>query len=174
MTCLALSLTPVKKMCVCDAVKGDLNTGIMWNDNWKNITESVSVMKRSLCDVQAGWCLDAMFKMGLIDLVECYAPLDGQISVSSVFNNRFSKEEVRLGFYVAKCAWAKATSDTSPWAKFNFLQSHEAVGVKIGKRCDGISQYLKTYHVSTSNDDVTWSSIGTDVQAVYEGMIATW
>ena len=75
MTCLALSLTPVKKMCVCDAVKGDLNTGIMWNDNWKNITESVSVMKRSLCDVQAGWCLDAMFKMGLIDLVKRYAPL---------------------------------------------------------------------------------------------------
>ena len=152
MTCLALSLTPVKKMCACDAVKGDLNTGIRWNDNWENITESGSVMKRSLCDVQAGWCLDAMFKMGLIDLVKRYAPLDSQITVSSVYSNKFSKEKVRLGFYVAKCASAKATSDTSPWVKFDFSQSRVAVSVKIGKRCDGVSQYLKTYHMSTSEE----------------------
>ena len=176
MTCLALSLTPVKKMCACDAVKGDLNTGIMWNDNWENITESGSVMKRSLCDVQAGWCLDAMFKMGLIDLVKRYAPLDSHITVSSVYSNRFRKEEVRLGSYGAKCAWAKADSDTSPWVKFDLSQSRVAVGVKIGKRCDDTydEQYVTSFHVSTSVDDVTWLYIGTDVQAVYEGIIATW
>ena len=43
-------MQPVKYMCTCNAVKGDLNTGIQWNDSWENITESVSVMKRSLCD----------------------------------------------------------------------------------------------------------------------------
>ena len=83
MTCLALSLTPVKKMCACDAVKGDLNTEIMWNDNWEKITESGSVMKRSLCDVQAGWCLDAMFRMNLVYLVKRYASQYSQITVSS-------------------------------------------------------------------------------------------
>ena len=174
MTCLALSLTPVKKMCACDAVKGDLNTGIRWNDNWENITEPGSVMKRSLCDVQAGWCLDAMFKMGLIDLVKRYAPLDSQITVSSVYTPLLAENKVRLEYSGAACTWVKATSDTSPWGKFDFLQSRVAVGVKIGKRCDGYYQYLKTYHVSTSNDDFTWSYIGTDVQAVYEGIIATW
>ena len=174
MTCLALSLTPVKKMCACDAVKGDLNTGIRWNDNWEKITESGSVMKRSLCDAQAGWCLDAMFKMGLIDLVKRYAPLDIQITVSSVYNPLHGENKVRLEYSGAECAWAKSLIDTSPWVKFDFLQSRVAVGVKIGKRCDVSYQYLKTYHVSTSDDDVTWSYIGTDVQAVYEGFIATW
>ena len=176
MTCLALSLTPVKKMSACDAVKGDLNTGIRWNDNWENITESGSVMKRSLCDVQAGWCLDAMFKMGLVDLVKRYAPLDSQITVSSVFNNYYIKEKVRLDYNGPRCAWIRGSTDTSPWVKIDFLQSRVAVGVKIGQRCDDINgvQYVETYHVSSSEDDVTWSSIGTDVEAVYEGMIATW
>ena len=176
MTCLAWSLAPVKKMCACNAVKGDLNTGIMWNDNWEKVTGSGSVMKRSLCDEKAGWCLDAMFRMNLIDLVKIYAPLDSQIAVSSVIGNAHAAKKVRLEYNGDYCAWIAADSDTSPWVKFDLLQSRVAVGVKIGKRCDDAygAQYVKTYHVSTSDDDVTWSYIGTDVQAVYEGMIATW
>ena len=112
--------------------------------------------------------------MGLIDLVKHYAPLDSQITVSSVFDPVFANEKVRFEYNGAYCAWVKANSDTSPWIKFDFLQSREAVGVKIGKRCDLNVQYVVTYHVSTSDNDVTWSYIGTDVQAVYEGMIATW
>ena len=164
-------------MCACDAVKGDLNTGIRWNDNWENITESGSVMKRSLCDVQAGWCLDAMFKMGLIDLVKRYAPLDSHITVSSVFiATEYGKEKIRLEYNGAHCAWIRGSTDTAPWVKFDFLQSRVAVGVKVGQRCDYINglQYVETYHVSSSDDDVTWLYIGTDVQAVYEGIIATW
>ena len=68
----------------------------------------------------------------------------------------------------------KNPGDNSPWVKFDFIQSRVAVGVKIGKRCDATIQYVKSFHVSTSDDDVTWSYIGTDVQAVYKGTIATW
>ena len=174
MTCLALSLNPVKKMCACDAVKGDLNTGIMWNDNWENITESGSVMKRSLCDVQAGWCLDAMFRMNLVYLVKRYAPLGDQIRTSTR-QNPFVKANARLYEYIgADCCWSARDTDDSPWLKFDFLENRVAVGVKIGKRCDRTSKYVKTFSVSTSADDDTWSYIGTDVQAVYEDTIATW
>ena len=59
-------------------------------------------------------------------------------------------------------------------SSLTFLQSRVAVGVKIGKRCDDTMSFVTSYHVSTSPDDVTWSYMGTDVQAVYEGIIATW
>ena len=134
-------------------------------------------MKRSLCDVQAGWCLDAMFKMGLIDLVKRYAPLDSHITVSSVppaaYGN-LGKKKLRLEYDGLRCAWCKTGKDTSPWAKFDLHESRVAVGVKIGKRCDDNSMYVKTFNVSTSEDDVSWSYIGTNVQAVYEDIIATW
>ena len=51
MTCLPLSLTPVRYFCACSAEKGDLNTGIEWSDTWEE--ESGLVIKRSLCDTQS-------------------------------------------------------------------------------------------------------------------------
>ena len=46
----------------------------------------------------------------------------------------------------------------------------------LAKRCDNNhdEQYVTSFHVSSSADDVTWSNIGTDVQAVYVDIIATW
>ena len=178
MTCLPLSLPPVSYFCACDAEKGDLSTGIVWNDNWEEITESeLAIIKRSVCDAQAGWCLDGMFRMfkkSLMYLVKLYAPLDSQITVSSEFNTDYTKEKIRFEYSGPHCAWLKHRTDTSPWVKFDFLQSRVAVGVKIGKRCDANSQYVTSFHVSMSDNDVTWSYIGTDVQVVYEGIIATW
>ena len=46
--------------------------------------------------------------------------------------------------------------------------------MNIGKRCDHIQQYVTSFHVSSSDNDVTWSYIGTNVRAVYEDIIATW
>ena len=66
MTCLPLSLAPISYMCACDSEKGDLNTGIKWNDDWEKVTESGSVMKRSVCNTQADWCMDGMFKKNLL------------------------------------------------------------------------------------------------------------
>ena len=174
MTCLPLSLKPVEYICCCSAEKGVLNTGIRWND-WEEIIDpELAIMKRSLCDTQAGWCLEGMFKKSLVYLVKTYAPLDSQIRVSSELFSEFSKEKVRLEYNGALCAWING--DASPWVKFDLLQSRVAVGVKIGKRCDGLNgeQYVTSFHVSSSDDDVTWSYIGTDIQAVYEGIIATW
>ena len=109
-------------------------------------------------------------------LLKLYAPLDSQINVSSIFSASFRKENIRFDYKGQRCAWFKHDSDTSPWVKFDFLQSLTAIGVKIGKRCEDpyTNQYVTSLHVSTSEDDVTWSSIGTDVQAVYEGMVFTW
>ena len=178
MTCLPVSLKPIKHICACNAEKGDLDTGIGWNDNWEEITASgLAIIKRSVCDTQDSWCLDGMFRMfkkNLVYLVKLYAPLDSQITVSSVFSWGYVKEKVRLDYNGRYCAWVKHTTDTSPWVKFDFLQKRVAVGVKIGKRCDATNQYVTSFHVSTSTDDVTWAYIGTDVQAVYEGIIATW
>ena len=66
MTCLPLSLAPVSYMCACDSEKGELITGIKWNDDWEKVTESGSVMKRSVCNTQADWCIDGMFKKNLL------------------------------------------------------------------------------------------------------------
>ena len=173
MTCLPLSLTPVRYFCACVSEKSDLNKGIGWSE-WEENIGSEST-KRSLCDTQAGWCLDGMFSKNLVYLVKTYAPLNSQITVSSVFEPLFGKEKVRLEYSGDNCAWAKAMMDASPWVKFDLLQSRVAVGVKIGKRCDlHEAMYVTSFHVSSSGDDVTWSYIGTDVQAVYEGIIATW
>ena len=86
MTCLPLSLKPVEYIYICAVEKGDLNTGIRWNDNWEEIIVSGLATKRSLCDAQAGWCLDGMFKKNLVYLVKHYVPLDSQITVSSVYS----------------------------------------------------------------------------------------
>ena len=174
MTCLPLSLPPVSYFCACDAQRGDLNTGIVWNDNWEEITMSGLAIKRSVCDEQADWCLDGMFKKNLVYLVKTYAPLDSQIYTSSLFSSDYEVGNVRFEYNGRFCAWAKASKDAAPWVKFDLLQSHGAVGVKIGKRCDNKVQYVTSFDVATSPDDVTWSYIGTDVQAVYRGIIATW
>ena len=175
MTCLPLSLTPVGYFCACVSEKRDLNTEIGWN-TWEVTTGPELTIKRSLCDSQAGWCLNGMFVKNLVYLVKTYAPLDSQISVSSALNFGHDAEKVRLEYNGEACAWIRTTSDNSPWVKFDFLQNCVAVGVKIGKRCDNNhgEQYVTSFHVSSSADDVTWSNIGTDVQAVYEGIIATW
>ena len=76
MTCLPLSLKPVEYICACAAQKGDLNNEIGWNDTWEEINETGLAIKRGLCNTQAGWCLDGMFKTNLMYLVKTYAPLD--------------------------------------------------------------------------------------------------
>ena len=180
MTCLPLSLEPVRYLCACSAEKGDLNTGIEWNDTWEEITETGLVIKRSLCDTQSAWCLDGMFKKNLVYLVKHYAPLDSQITASSEFGVSHLKEKVRLEYNGEFCAWKKTVNDVAPWMKFDLLQSRVATGVKIGKRCDGVAQYgvqyVTTFHLSTSDDDVTWSVIFADVDVddLYDGDIATW
>ena len=117
-----------------------------------------------------------MFRKNLVYLVKTYAPLDSQITVSSVYDGSYEAEKVRLDYNGEHCAWVKANTDSSPWVQFDFLQNRVAVGVKIGKRCDGEhgEQYVTSFHVSSSSDVVPWSNIGTDVQAVYDGIIATW
>ena len=97
-----------------------------------------------------------MFITNLVYLVKTYAPLDSQITVSSILSSDFNKEKVRFDYYGLHCAWIKSNSDSSPWINFDLLQSRSAIGVQIG------------------DDDITWSYIGTDVQAVYEGMLCTW
>ena len=180
MTCLPLSLAPVEYFCACAAEKSDLNIGIRWDDSWEEITESGLAYKRSLCDTQAGWCLDGMFRMirmfkeDLVYLVKHYALLDSQITVSTIYSTYFKKQNIRFEHTGPICAWLKSATDSSPWVKFDFLQSRVAVGVKIGQRCDATEQHVTSFHVSSSANDVTWSYIGTDVQAVYEGIIATW
>ena len=179
MTCLPLSLKPAEYLCACNAEKGHRNTGIGWNDNWKEVDESGFAIKRSVCDAQADWCLDGMFRMfrkTLVYLVKLYAPLDSQITVSSIYYRYFEKENIRFEYTGPYCGWRNQNSDTSPWVKFDFLQTLTAIGVKIGKRCDSLrlNQYVTSFNVSTSDDDVTWSYIGTDVQAVYEGIVFTW
>ena len=77
MTCLPVSLKPIEHICACNAEKGDLDTGIVWNDNWEEITESrLAIIKRSLCEAQAGWCEGGMFKKSLVYLVKRYEQPD--------------------------------------------------------------------------------------------------
>ena len=75
MTCLPVSLKPIEHTCACNAEKGDLDTGIGWNDSWEEITESGLTIQRSLCDTQTGWCEGGMFrifKKNLVYLFEQY------------------------------------------------------------------------------------------------------
>ena len=142
------------------------------------ITGSRLGFKSSLCDAEAGWCLDGMFRRELKILgylVKEYAPLDSQISVSSVFKANYGKDKVRLDYNGESCARIKADSDSSPWVKFDLLCSRVATGVEIAKRCDSNGeQYVEVFDVSTSADDITWSYVGTDVQIVYESLLFTW
>ena len=75
MTCLPLSLKPVEYIRGCCKVRSDLHTAIKWSNRWE---EEGTVMTRSVCDAQAGWCLDGMFRTNLMYL-------DSQINVSSEF-----------------------------------------------------------------------------------------
>ena len=184
MTCMPLSLQ-VEYLCACADVIGDLKAGIAWNDTWEEISGEELSFKRGLCDSQAGWCMDGMFMMNLTYLIKMYAPLDTQITASSVYGARLGEGRVRL-YQIdgSNCAWVTASTDQSPWIMFDFLQNVEAVGAVIGKRCDHTKQYVKSFHVSTTDDGVTWSYIGTDVdtdvdtavpvQAQYDGLIFTW
>ena len=119
-----------------------------------------------------------MFKKNLVYLVKHYAPLDSQITVSSVYSLDLVEEKVRLEYDGEYCAWLKDVNDVAPWVKFDLLQSRVATGVKIGKRCDDKNdeQYVTSFHLSTSSDDVTWSVIfaDVDVEDLYDGDIATW
>ena len=122
MTCLPLSLGTTRYNCACDSEKGDLNTEIGWND-WEKISETGFAHKRSICDSQAGWCLDGIIITNLVYLVKTYAPLDSQITVSSILSSDFNKEKVRFDYYGLHCAWIKSNSDSSPWINFDLLQS---------------------------------------------------
>ena len=202
MTCVPVSLE-VEYLCACAEVKCDLNAGIAWNDTWEKISGEELSFKRGLCDSQAGWCLDGMFKMNLTYLIKMYAPLDTQITASSVLGSPFAQERVRL-YQIdgLKCGWMKANSDESPWIMFDFLQIRVAVGVVIGKRCDDPAHHVTSFRLSTANENSTWSYIGTyvgsdagpgvgpgggagvgtdagadvgaDIQAQYDGLIFTW
>ena len=178
MTCLPLSLIPVRYYCACASEKGDLNTEIEWNNInvsvWEVITESGLAIKRSLCDVQAGWCLDGMFTKNLAYFVELYAPLDSQITVSSTRDWQYSVNKIRFTYTGSICGWIKGRNDQSPWLKFDFLQDRVAIGVKIGKQCDIQHYYVKSFHVSSSVDDLAWSAVGVDEQALYVGTICHW
>ena len=90
-TCMPLSLQ-VEYLCACAEVKGDINAGIAWNDTWEEISGDELSFKRSLCDSQAGWCMDGMFKMNLTYLIKMYAPLDTQITASSSLDATVGKE----------------------------------------------------------------------------------
>ena len=185
MTCLPLSVNPVEYICGCSSVKGDLNTAIGWSDEWEDYSQAEEglppIMKLSVCDTHAGWCLDGKFmfqemKKTLVHLVEQYAPLDSQITVSSEWDALHGKQKVRVVDLDIYCGWLRASSDNAPWVKFDLLQSYTAVGVLVRKRCDLIhgEQYVTSFHVSSSDDDVTWSYVGTDIQPVYEGISFTW
>ena len=170
-------MEPVEYLCACADVKGDLNTGIAWDDTWTDITSSGVSYKRVLCDAEAAWCLDGMFKINLEYLIAHYAPLDDQITVSSEYDDidgYYGKANVRLEYMVTGevCGWLSDYVDNSPWIKFDLLQSCVAVGVLIEKSC-GIDP---DFTLLSSVDDDTWSNVGTDVglHVVYKGVLATW
>ena len=174
MTCSPIYLMPVHYICVCVARKGDFNTAIKWSDEWDEITEPFTAMRRTLCDTEAGWCIDGMVKKGLVYLVKRYAPLDSQITVSST-HTIHTKEQARIQSVGTLCAWISKPWDDNPQrSKFDPLQSYIGVGVLMRKRCDNPSYFVTSSNVSTSSDDVCWSHVYTDVQAVYQGISLTW
>ena len=147
-----------------------------WRDPQFQVGDIYSDLTQWRSNVFKYCWLMSHFIFYLVDLVKRYAPLDSRITVSSVYNLVHEKKKIRLEYNGAYCAWVKADYDASPWVKFDLVQSRVAVGVKIGKRCDVLDgeQYVTSFHVSSSEDGVTWSYIGTDVQAVYKGIIETW
>ena len=144
-----------------------MSTSIKWSEKWQGITEPVVAMKRELCNSKTGWCLDGMFKMNYIYLVKHYVLLDSQITVSSFHSNTFSKENVRIADITYHCAWAADAGNSTPWVKFDLLQSYFAAGVLIRQRCDLTDQYVTFFDISSSTDDVTWVYIGTNIHPVY-------
>ena len=86
-------------------------------------------------------------------LVENYALLDSQIIVSSVHSATYPKESIRVIDLISKCGWLKSDSDTSPWVKFDLLQSYTAVGLLVRKRSDqgDGDQHVKTFSLFTSD-----------------------
>ena len=173
-TCVPLSLQE-EYLCACADVKGDLNVGIAWSDTWEEINGDELSFKRGLCNSQAGWCMDGMFMMNLTYLINMYAPLDTQITTSSNYLGMAGERVKLYQIDGSNCGWLKANTDQAPWIIFDFLQIRVAVGVVIGKRCDYPAQYVKSFRVSTTDDNVTWSYIDADdVQAQYEGVLFTW
>ena len=174
MRCLPVSLLPERYACNCVSDRGEIETAIKWSDAWEEISQPYTAIKLSLCDTQAGWCLDGMFKKHLVHLVN-HTVLDSQITVSSVRNLHYLKEKIRIQDLETYCAWIKADNDQSPWVKFDLLRSYRVAGVVIRMRCDFTygELFVETFHLSTSHDDVIWFYIGTDIEAEYKGITFT-
>ena len=175
MTCLPLALSSWKYFCACDSTKGQMSTSIKWSEKWQNITEPVA-MKRELCKSETGWCLDGMFKMNYVYLVERYVLLDSQITVSSIHSVAFPKENVRIADHTFACAWSADRDDNTPWVKFDLLRSYMGAGVLIRQRCDQTEteQYVTTFDMSCSNNDATWIYLGRNIHPVYYDKYHTW
>ena len=178
MTCLPLALSPREYFCARDSTKEQMSTSIKWSEKWQEITEPVVAMKRELCSSETGWCLDGMFKMNYVYLVKNYVLLNSQITVSSFHSASFPKENVRIADRTYHCAWAAGDGDSTPWVKFDLLQSYIGAGLLIRKRCDltgsDLVQYVTSFDISSSNDDFMWIYIGTNIHPVYHGTYHTW
>ena len=176
MTCIPLSPSPHNYYCVCNEAKQEMDTSISWNEEWNEITHPVAALQRSLCHQEAGWCVAAMFKLNSIYLVRQYVIDDTQITVSSFYDKNYPKGNVRISDIPDFCAWVALTNDSTPWVKFDMLESYTGVGVVIRQRCDGTEgkQYVTDFDISSSNDDVTWVYIGRNIRPVYKDTFATW
>ena len=140
------------------------------------MTDPMVAMKRELYNSKAGWGLDGMFKINYVYLIKHYVLLDSQITVSSFYSDKHQKENVRVADLTYACAWSAVYSDPIPWVKFDLLQSYIGAGVLIRKRCDlaDDDQYVTSYDISSSTDDVIWVYIGTNIQAAYRQSYHTW
>ena len=132
-------------------------------------------MKRELCNSETGWCLDGMFKMNYVYLVERYVLLDSQITVSTTLSKLHKKENVRIAD-LRYCAWIADENDSVPWVKFDLLQKYIVAGVLIRQKCDLMSgeQYVTMFDISSSKNDVTWVYIDTNIQPLYHNTYYTW
>ena len=175
MTCLPLALSPWKYFCACDTTKGQMSTYIKWSEKWQEITEPVVAMKRELCNSETDWCLDGMFKMNYVYLVEHHVLLDSQITVSSTHSNAHQKGNVKIAD-LYHCAWMADDDDSVPWVIFDLLQTYIVAGVLIREKCDLNSghQYVTIFDISCSNDDVTWVYIDTNIHPLYRNTYYTW
>ena len=177
MTCLPLSISPNTFFCGCSSAKRVLNTAIKWSAEWKEASQSVVAIKRTLCNTESGWCLNGMFKKNLAYLLQHYAPLDSQIEVSAKWGTNYVNSMVRLHYAEVACAWVPHADDLiSPWVKFDMIQTYIGIGLLLRKRCDVVNgqQYMQTFHASSSTDEGTWDYIGRDVQTVYQNISFTW
>ena len=175
MTCLPLALSPREYFCARDSTKEQMSTSIKWSEKWQEITETVVAMKRELCSSETGWCLDGMFKMNYVYLVEHHVLLDSQITVSSTHSNAHQKGNVKIAD-LQYCAWMAHGDDGVPWVKFDLLQTYIVAGVLIRQKCDLNSghQYVTIFDISCSNDDVTWVYIDTNIHPLYRDTYYTW